>query len=575
MKQEAILHRVDSEYAYALDEHTLVLRLRISKNDNFKKIECLFNPAMRLITSQQSKEMTLLCEDEFFAYYEIEIKNDFPSFSYVFHLIDNDSKEYFYSDQGISDTYDFALSQVSAFRFAFINPEDITRANKKFEGRIIYQIFVDSFCSSDLNKPYITRSWDSTDLRGTFKDGKYYPVFLGGDLKGVISKLNYLKDLGVGAIYLTPIFKANTNHKYDTMDYFKVDEMFGGEDALKKLVEEAHKKDILICLDLVFNHTSYFHPFFQDVIEKGKESPYYDFYMIYGDKPCKNPLNYATFSEGWGMPKLNGNNDKVKEYCFSVAKHYLTKFNVDGFRLDVSNELPHTFWNYFSSNLRKIKPDIFLIGECWYNASSFLNTNEWDSTMNYPFAFLLNDFFAKKILTSEELVDKLNTLLMRYKGTTNLNLVNLIDSHDVPRLYESLKPNKDLLLLAVLLLVSYVGLPMIYYGDEIFMEGKQDPFNRKGMERESKKFNSNEHKLFKNILDLRKNGAFRSGKIDIKVKNELIVIKRWDLATSFTIIINPTNSPENIDLFGIKNIVLSNGFEDDKLLKHGFIVFSK
>ena len=571
MNKEALLHRVDSEYAYAIDENTIILVLRVSKKDHFKTLEVLYNPAMRFIKAQKKKELTLKREDDVFSYYEVRLREPFPSFSYIFHIVDSENNEYYYSDQGISEDYKYEFSQVSAFRYAFINKEDITRINAKFEGRVVYQIFVDSFASSSNDKPYVTNTWDSTDL-AAFKNGKYHPVFLGGDLKGVISKIDYLKKLGVGAIYLTPIFKANSNHKYDTVDYFKIDEMFGSEEDLKALVNKCHTSDILICLDLVFNHTSFFHPFFEDVIKKGKESPYFDYYIVNGESVSVKPLNYMTFSEGFMMPKLNGNNDEVKKYCLSVAKHYLTTFNVDGFRLDVSNELPHSFWEYFSHSLRKIKPDIFLIGECWYNSSSFLNTNEWDSTMNYSFAFIVDEYFINEKEDAISLVNKLNSLLMRYKETTNYNLLNLLDSHDAPRLYEFLKPNKSRYLLAFLLLVSYIGLPMVYYGDEIFMEGGHDPFNRKGMEWDSKEFDSFEHNLFKKILALRKLDAFKKGDIEIKEINDLLLIKRTYKEDAYLVFINKGNEIKKLPINEYKEVVLANNFTHNELKEDSFVV---
>ena len=226
MNKLALLHRIDSEYAYPLDEKRLVLRLRVSKEDEFKVIEVFFNPAMRFIKERQVKEMKVKYIDNYFKYYEVTLFNNFPSFSYIFHIVTLDNEEYFLSDEGLSRSYDYSLSQVSAFRYAFINPDDVIKVNPKFEGRIFYQIFVDS-----------SRDWNSTDLEA-FKDGKYHPIFLGGDLKGVTSKLSYLKDLGIGAIYLTPIFKANTNHRYDTLDYFEIDPRLG-DISFKRVSKES------------------------------------------------------------------------------------------------------------------------------------------------------------------------------------------------------------------------------------------------------------------------------------------------------------------------------------------------
>ena len=572
MNKLALLHRIDSEYAYPLDEKRLVLRLRVSKEDEFKVIEVFFNPAMRFIKERQVKEMKVKYIDNYFKYYEVTLFNNFPSFSYIFHIVTLDNEEYFLSDEGLSRSYDYSLSQVSAFRYAFINPDDVIKVNPKFEGRIFYQIFVDSFFKSEsLNKDFVTRDWNSTDLEA-FKDGKYHPIFLGGDLKGVTSKLNYLKDLGIGAIYLTPIFKANTNHRYDTLDYFEIDPRLGDLSDLKELVKKAHELDILVCLDLVFNHTSFFHPFFQDVLKNGKKSKYYDFYMVEGEEvKLEKPVNYYTFSESFMMPKLNGNNKEVQAYCIEVAKHYLKEADIDGYRLDVSNELPHSFWIEFKKEVKKEKEDIFLIGECWYNAYSFLNSLEWDSSMNYASLFAAKEYFVNHSLSAKEFVYKLNSILVRYKEPTNKMLLNLLDSHDASRFYEYLKPNKALYLLSELFLVSFVGLAMIYYGDEIFMEGGNDPFNRKGMEWDSPNFQSEEFKLLKNIYHLRQLEAFKKGEMTLLEKDELLVIKRSYKEENIEVIINNSTQEKEYH-FGNKKIILSNKIKENKILPYGFIV---
>ena len=575
MNKLALLHRIDSEYAYPLDEKRLVLRLRVSKEDEFKVIEVFFNPAMRFIKERQVKEMKVKYVDNYFKYYEVTLFNNFPSFSYIFHIVTLDNEEYFLSDEGLSRSYDYSLSQVSAFRYAFINPDDVIKVNPKFEGRIFYQIFVDSFFKSEsLNKDFVTRDWNSTDLEA-FKDGKYHPIFLGGDLKGVTSKLNYLKELGIGAIYLTPIFKANTNHRYDTLDYFEIDPRLGDISDLKELVKQAHELDILVCLDLVFNHTSFFHPFFQDVLKNGKKSKYFDFYMIEGDEiKLEKPVNYYTFSESFMMPKLNGNNKEVQAYCIEVAKHYLKEADVDGYRLDVSNELPHSFWIEFKKELKKEKEDIFLIGECWYNAYSFLNSLEWDSSMNYASLFAAKEYFVNHTLSTKEFAYKLNNILVRYKENTNKMLLNLLDSHDISRFYEYLKPNKDLYLLSELFLISYIGLPMIYYGDEIFMEGGNDPFNRKGMEWDSSEFNSIEFSLLKKIFALRKFDSFKKGDMELEEKDGLLYIRRVYENEKVTIILNNSTEEKVVESVDINNtkVVLSNHYEKSVLSAYGFLV---
>jgi len=567
----AIQHLSDSNYCFPISKNELKLRLRVQKDDDIKSINCVWNVLQDFYCAQKQQMMHFAYSDELFDYYEVTLFSQDPRFAYVFLITLKDGKNYYYSEFGVSESYDFSLFYLTSFRLPYINSLDIVEDNPTFSGDVFYQIFPERFNSMDKNidKSFVNMKWDSKDMRGSNQNRKQ-DSFLGGDFEGIIQKLDYLSNLGIDTIYLTPICKSNTNHKYDVIDYLKIDDCFGGESKFLELCNKIHEKKMKIVIDLVFNHSSNLNPMFQDIVKNGKKSKYYDYYYINGDKPIEKPLNYSTFGMVPSMPKLNSNCYDEMDYFVKVGKYYIENFKVDGYRLDVANEVSHVFWNNFKFQLRKIKPDIILIGECWNNASSYLSTNEFESVMNYPFFLLTKEFYVTHLIDEKQYAEKLNGLLVRYTDGNNKMMLNLLDSHDTERFYNFVKPNKDLYLLSILSLISYIGWPMIYYGDEIFMEGGTDPDNRRGMEWNSANFSSKYFELFKDIVQLRKISQFRNGEIKIYSKDKLFIIERFDKKDIYKVIINNSKNDVLYKLDG--ELILKNNYTNNILGNFGFLV---
>lgn len=571
MKKEAIYHINESEYSYPISTHALKIRIRVAKDDDISKIEVHWNISFKMYNTQKINVMEMICSDELFSYYETIIEDEIPAYSYVFKIYLLNGEFYYYSENGFAKEYDFSMSHLDSFRMGFINKNDIIYENETFKGDVFYQIFPERFLSFDPNidKSFVNRPWDTTDLRSKMGD-VIQDIYIGGDLKGIINKLEYLKDLGIDDIYMTPIYKSNTNHKYDVVDYYEIDRRLGTDQDLLDLVNKAHELGMKIVLDLVFNHSAYNNEMFLDVVKNGKKSKYYDFYWVNGDKPTIKPLNYYCFAAVFGMPKLNSNNYQEQDYFVEVGKYFIEKYHIDGYRLDVANEVSHDFWINFKRELLKIKPDIILIGECWYNSHSYLRANEFESVMNYPFLNQTADFYISKKIDAKMYADKLNGLLMRYQENSNKMMLNLLDCHDTERFFNRLE-SKDVYLLAVVTLIMHVGWPLLYYGNEIFMKGGGDPFNRKGMEWESAEFNSKYHQLFKDIIHLRKNKVVREGQMKIYALDELFVIERFLANKKMTLLINNTDRQIKYPLK--KKIILSNNYLDELLLPYSFVVY--
>ncbi len=393
---------------------------------------------------------------------------------------------------------------------------------------VFYQIFPDRFATSTrVVKPGPMEPWDAPPTTHGFK---------GGDLLGIAERLPYLADLGVNALYLTPIFASASNHRYHTYDYHQVDPLLGGDAALRELLDGAHARGIRVVLDGVFNHTGRGFWAFHHVLENGAGSPYRDWFHFHpqaleGRRPFRpypwpadvddmpdEPSLQATDDERadasfgrlgyrawWGLPplpKLNVANPEVREHLLGVAEHWL-RFGIDGWRLDVPTEIDDgTFWAEFRDRCRAVNPEAYLVGEIWHEAPEWLAGDRFDAIMNYPLAEAVLGFAAQGHL-DEAIVRahheyggtvqrrdgaafgaELERLMARYERNVTEVQLNLLGSHDTPRFRTMAGRDRDAYELAVLLQATLPGAPCIYYGDEVGVEGGSDPDCRRAFPRD-------------------------------------------------------------------------------------------
>jgi len=253
---------------------------------------------------------------------------------------------------------------------------------------VFYQIFPDRFRDGDpRNNPPRTQPWSGLPTHRSFS---------GGDLEGILEKLPYLADLGVTALYLTPIFTASTNHKYDGEDYFQVDPAFGGNEAFRELVAALHARGMRVVLDGVFNHCGIGHPFFRDVAERGRGSPYWDWFMIHGDRLRLEPEpNYRCWAGCTGLPEWNHDNPAVRDYLLSVVRHWLREYAIDGWRLDTVEYLPPDFVRDVYRVAKETNPDAYVLGEVMGLATPWFRHRSLDGVMHYKLWEGLVHFLAE------------------------------------------------------------------------------------------------------------------------------------------------------------------------------------
>ena len=364
------------------------------------------------------------------------------------------------------------------FKLPWMNPVDVITPPAWVNDTIWYQIMPDRFCRGDYNsKRMLLRKW--TDHKHI-----HFWDFYGGDLRGIIEKLPYIKSLGITGIYMTPIFLSNSNHKYNTFCYDTIDPDFGTEEDLIHLVDEAHKLGIRVMLDAVFNHCGTEFAPWQDAVKNGPNSPYWDWFFI-----NKWPLpkistkttdgKFYSFAFAAFMPKLNTGNPEVISYFLERCKRWVTDWHIDGIRFDVGNEVSHRFLKELNFSLKAIKPDVFLLGEIWHDSAQWLQGDEYDSTMNYPFMESLHNFWLDG-QTSKELMYAMNRCYCMYPRQVSNALFNFLDTHDTMRAVTRCG-NEDIFFQQLAILMTMPGSACIYYGTEIALEGGNDPDCRRPM----------------------------------------------------------------------------------------------
>jgi cyclomaltodextrinase / maltogenic alpha-amylase / neopullulanase len=366
---------------------------------------------------------------------------------------------------------------------------------------IFYQIFPDSFARKvpQHQQWLLNVKLEKWDAPPTFQGYK------GGNLWGVIEKLDYLQDLGINAIYFTPIFQSASNHRYHTHDYYQIDPLLGGNEAFLALLEAAHQRNLKVVLDGVFNHASRGFFFFNDILENGSNSPWLDWFKI-EDWPLvpydgDRPANYISWNDYRALPEFNHDHPAVREYIMQIAEYWL-KIGIDGWRLDVPYCIKTPgFWQEFRQRVKAINPDAYIVGEVWTDSREWLDGTQFDGVMNYLFAvptiaftagdrvisqyFEHPDYQPLPSINAREYQTKIETLLNLYPWEIQLTQLNLLNSHDTARLITSVGDDQATVDLATLLLFTFPGAPSIYYGDEVGLGGGSDPDCRRGFPSES------------------------------------------------------------------------------------------
>ena len=586
-----------------------------------------------LIKDDKRIKMNKIAEDGSFDYFQtiIILNNEDEEFDYCFAYHDGEEELYLLNGE-FSNTKDKA----KYFHYSKENVPPFLTPDWVKDG-VIYQIFPDRFYNGNPKNDPDFSEWyyeginiaptkgelhpkytqyfhnvdDWYDVSGLTKSPFHAPdhegnqpdynSFYGGDIEGVRQKLDYLEDLGITIIYFNPLFQAKSNHKYDAVDYMKLDPHFGTDADFKIFVDEAHERGIRIIIDCAFNHTGETFFAFQKGLKEGPDSEYYNWYewkkwpMPDPDSTSNfKPLDYYECWWGFGeMPNLNFDlneinpsengikninlakpNWEVVNYVLNVAEYWLSDMDIDGFRLDVPNEVPFWFWKLFREKVKSIKPDAYLVGELWSNAVDWVNDDYFDAVMNYAyFKDPVMRFFNMRKCNAKTFDRDLKQGLLSYPTQSTQIMMNLIDSHDTYRYLESAGGDISRLKMAVFFQMTYVGVPHIWYGDEIGMMGANDPdcrrpFNWQYTE-DAEKVSLRDY--YKKLIEIRKeNSCLRTGSFSTLIADGMVYgFLRSDENSSVAIIINNDTKVRLVKIPIDKKAVIELLTEKEFIIKDG------
>lgn len=439
---------------------------------------------------------------------------------------------------------------------SFITPEWVHQA-------VFYQIFPDRFASSlAVHKPPRLEAWDAPPTQNGFK---------GGDLLGVVEHLDYLQDLGVDALYFTPVFQSASNHRYHTHDYYRVDPLLGGDAALQRLLQESHRRGMKVVLDGVFNHASRGFFQFNHILETGADSPYLDWFDVRG-----YPLNayhgypnYRCWVNLAALPEFNFQNPEVVQFVYDVARYWVDQ-GIDGWRLDVAFQFgDDAFWQGFREVVKSANPQAYITAETVEDASRWLKGDQFDGVMNYLFTYCLWGFIggadadrdmmmphwirqAGDLLSHSagDFSRNITQLLQRYPRPAVLAQQNLLDSHDTSRILSILRGRKDLFKLMVLFQMTYPGAPMIYYGNEIGLTGGPDPDCRRAFPWDESQWDRDLLTYHQRLIGLRRAHPALSGGefLPIFAAEGRVAFVRRQSGDRAVILINRTADTWHVDL---------------------------
>jgi glycosidase len=477
-----LVHNPDDPAYLCIADERLVLRLKTSPHKVAK---------VYLVTYEGKKPMERQLQWEYGEVFRLSL--ELP-----------DSLKYHFLGYTIDGT-EFSLPEDPSQSFRFDGIDSFPQLKWVSQG-IIYQIFPDRFYNGNPKNDVLALKSDEFHYNQQWAQNKLWaeegpslvswddPIssqhcchqYFGGDLAGIIEKLDYLKELGITALYLNPIFDSGSAHGYDTHDYMKISPKFGTDEDLQELLNEAHKIGMRVILDFVPNHTGLGFWAFQDVVKNGENSPYWDWYFIH-QWPF-TPGDPTAYKAWWGvgsLPKLNTGNPEVKEYLFKVVHRWLN-FGADGWRVDVPNELVEV--QAFFREMRQItkmeKPDAYLIAEIWQLDPSWVQGDQFDSLMNYALGRDILLSFAKGSIDGESALANLSRYFATYGENVTAMGFNLVSSHDTGRILTDLGggnfgdlPNPiavERLKLLSTLFYTLPGAPVIFQGDERGILGEKE-----------------------------------------------------------------------------------------------------
>ncbi|WP_179395964.1 glycoside hydrolase family 13 protein [Lacticaseibacillus absianus] len=579
MNIAAMRHRPESEDCFLTPDQDLRLRLRTAKGDiTAVSVICgdpywqLPGPDGQAEFAPQTVPMARIGSGQVHDYWGVTLTAPYARMQYLFAVTDTSGAQVLIGDRGPREATAAERQEMgNYFRVPYYHAIDQVTIPAWVQDTVWYQIFPERFANGDpRNDPAGTKPWQPTDHPGR---NDYY----GGDLQGVLDHLDDLEALGVNGLYFCPVFKASSNHKYDTIDYYEIDPDFGDKALFATLVQAAHARGMRVMLDAVFNHLGAQSLQWQDVLANGRASRFYDWFHIHELPltPFHDPTKgdeapqYDTFAFEPSMPKLNTANPAVQDYLLDIATYWIRQFDIDAWRLDVANEVDHHFWRRFYAAVTAAKPDFYVLGEVWHSAQPWLNGGEFSGVMNYAFTQQIEDHFLTGAVPAATMTARLVDQLMLYRDQTNQAMLNMLDSHDTPRLLTVAGGDLDRALTALAFTFVQTGTPCLYYGTEMGMTGANDPDDRKPMD--WAQLNGPTWQRVAALVHFRRahSQLLSAGTTAYQVTAAgLIQVTRTLGPQTLTAWFNTTAAPQSLHV----TPALAQGYADDQLAAQGFVL---
>ena len=477
MDLAAIFHESRTPMCCMTDPETLQITLRTGREVERAELICADPYEAGIAGGEEAWQgrriaMEPWLELEHHQLWRIVLKPPFRRLRYVFALTQAQEQWYCYED-GLRPNLQLD-GRVQCFQMPWMNPADCIAPPDWVRHTVWYQVYPDRFCRGGSGRPGAL-PW----RHGPVTNAERF----GGDLAGIAQKLPYLAGLGVNGLYLNPIFAARSFHKYDTTDYTRVDPDFGTEADLQELVRQAHANGIRVMLDAVFNHCGPGFAPWRDVVEKGPGSAWRDWFFVNRwpvEEGRTDDGRYFSFSFHGGMPKLNTNHPAVQDYLIGLCEDWVRRYDIDGLRFDVGNEISHAFLRRLRVRLKALKPDLYLLGEIWHDAPAWLEGDEYDAVMHYPLQSAVRRFFEDESLPARAFGWQAGRCLAAYVPQVSAAQFTLLDSHDTIRLRSRVR-SEDEFWQQLAALFTLPGSPCVYYGTELALEGGRDPDCRRCM----------------------------------------------------------------------------------------------
>ena len=477
MDLAAIFHESRTPMCCMTDPETLQITLRTGREVERAELICADPYEAGIAGGEEAWQgrriaMEPWLELEHHQLWRIVLKPPFRRLRYVFALTQAQEQWYCYED-GLRPALQLD-GRVQCFQMPWMNPADCIAPPDWVRHTVWYQVYPDRFCRGGSGRPGAL-PW----RHGPVTNAERF----GGDLAGIAQKLPYLAGLGVNGLYLNPIFAARSFHKYDTTDYTRVDPDFGTEADLQELVRQAHANGIRVMLDAVFNHCGPGFAPWRDVVEKGPGSAWRDWFFVNRwpvEEGRTDDGRYFSFSFHGGMPKLNTNHPAVQDYLIGLCEDWVRRYDIDGLRFDVGNEISHAFLRRLRVRLKALKPDLYLLGEIWHDAPAWLEGDEYDAVMHYPLQSAVRRFFEDESLPARAFGWQAGRCLAAYAPQVSAAQFTLLDSHDTIRLRSRVR-SEDEFWQQLAALFTLPGSPCVYYGTELALEGGRDPDCRRCM----------------------------------------------------------------------------------------------